>query len=132
MEEVREYVENGITPEGLIQPVHDPDTQLSSEGEREKEERDKRKANDTETAVPDNDKPPRKKEIKSKASQVHVVGTRRIEGRKSGMFNLMYYLSLSLSIPLSFSLCLSLSLSFLPSLSFFSLSLIEITLQEIS
>ena len=68
MKEVREYVENGITPEGLIQPVHDLDTQSSSEGEREEEERDKGKNNDTETAVPDNDKLLRKKEIKTKAS----------------------------------------------------------------
>ena len=67
MKEVREYVENGITPDGLIQPVHDPDAHSSSEGERE-EERDKGKTDDTETAVPDIDKPPRKKEIKSKAS----------------------------------------------------------------
>ena len=67
MKEVQEYVENGITPEGLIQPVHDPDTHSSSEGERE-EERDKGRNSNTEAAVPENDQPPRKKETKSKVS----------------------------------------------------------------
>ena len=64
MKEVREYVENGVTPEGLIQPVHDPDTHSSSEGEREEEER---KASNTETVASGN-QAPRKNETKSKVS----------------------------------------------------------------
>ena len=71
MKEVREYVENGITPEGLIQPVQDPDAHSSSEGERE-EEREEGKANDTEAAVSRNDQSPRKKEAKSKVSSLMV------------------------------------------------------------
>jgi hypothetical protein len=37
---VKEDVEDGITPDGLIQPIHDPDAHSSSEGEKEVEERE--------------------------------------------------------------------------------------------
>ena len=71
MKEVREYVENGIIPEGLIQPVQDPDAHSSSEGERE-QEREEGKANNTEAAVSRNDQSPWKKEAKSKVSSLMV------------------------------------------------------------
>ena len=78
MKEVREYVENGITPEGLIQPVHDPDAHLSNKGEREEEET---KASDTEAAETGNDQPPRKNETKSKVSSSakHIVFTKKCD-----------------------------------------------------
>ena len=73
---MREYVENGITPEGLTQSVHDPDAQSSSEGEGEgeKEGHEGEEANDT-TAVADigKDQPPSAdKETKSKVSLLMV------------------------------------------------------------
>ena len=58
MKEVREYVEDGITPDGLIQPVNDPDAHSGSEGEGEGEGEER--TNDTEAAVSGNDKPPPK------------------------------------------------------------------------
>ena len=66
MKEVREYVENGITPEGLIQPVQDPDARSSSEGERDEEK--ERNVSDTVAVASGNDQPPRKKETKSKVN----------------------------------------------------------------
>ena len=65
MKEVREYVENGVTPEGLTQPIQDPDAHSDSEGEGERETE---KANDTTVADTVNDKPPPDKETKSNVS----------------------------------------------------------------
>ena len=64
MKEVREYVEDGITPDGLVQPVNHPDAHSGSEGEeegeREGEKEGEGKASDTEAAVSGNDQPPPK------------------------------------------------------------------------
>ena len=109
MKEVQEYVENGVTPEGLIQPVHDPDSRSSSEGERE-EERDKGKNNDIKTAVPENDQLPRKKETKSKVSS--VSGTRHEKGGKVVYSILCGNTSLSLSLTHTHSLSLTHSLTY--------------------
>jgi hypothetical protein len=76
VKEVREYVEDGITPDGLIQPVHDPDAHSSSEGEKEGEEREGKgegQANDTEAAVSGNDQPTKTKETKGKVGSSKVV-----------------------------------------------------------
>ena len=78
---MREYVENGITPEGLTQSVHDPDAQSSSEGEGEKEGHEGEEANDT-TTVADTgkDQPPSAdKETKSKVSLLMVdIGRKKV------------------------------------------------------
>ena len=66
MKEVREYVENGITPEGLTQPVQDPEAHSGSEGEKEEGEKREGKANDTVAAVSENDEAPRKQEARGK------------------------------------------------------------------
>ena len=86
MKEVQEYIQNGITPEGLIQPIHDPDALSSSEGERQEEEEEKReegktsdteeeeegKPSDTEAVALGKGQPPKEKKTKRKVSSSMV------------------------------------------------------------
>ena len=82
MKEVQEYVENGITPEGLTQPVQDLDVHSSSEGEKEEEEREE-KANNIVAAVSGNDQAPQKKAVRSKVSLLMVDLRLQKKGRKN-------------------------------------------------
>ena len=58
MKEVQGYIEDGVTPEGLTQPIVDPDAHSGSEEEGEEEEEEEEKKGEEQVGVTSSDNLP--------------------------------------------------------------------------